>query len=83
MPLLKRSGCVISTLPIKTLALAVVLVFLLTESEVTVMQRPGLKVSILVWYQKPQIINCEETRNNVLTKEVRERAREAGAEGGI
>lgn len=39
MPLLKRSGCVISTLPIKTLALAVVLVFLLTESEVTVMNQ--------------------------------------------
>lgn len=32
----------------KALALAVVQVFLLTESEVTVMQRPGLKVSILV-----------------------------------
>lgn len=45
MPLLKRSGCVISTPPINTLALAVVLVFLLTESEVRVMQRPGLKVS--------------------------------------
>ena len=33
--------------------------------------------------KSPHIINCEETRNNVLTKEVREREREAGAEGGI
>lgn len=33
--------------------------------------------------KSPQIKNCEETRNNVLTKEVRDRAREAGAEGGV
>jgi hypothetical protein len=47
-PLLKRSGCVISTPPMKTLTVEGVAESFFSEVEVTVIQRPGLSVSILV-----------------------------------